>query len=90
MYLDSTQVSADPLLHPPTTIFTTYPRTNISIHYLFRSTPREAFEFSKRQFQGIYGQQVPVWALLASGSTGGVRMTTPLQIFLHFADLCHV
>ncbi|KAH0826116.1 mitochondrial carrier domain-containing protein [Lanmaoa asiatica] len=30
------------------------------------------FEFSKRQFQGIYGQQVPVWALLASGSTGGI------------------
>ncbi|KAF8126273.1 mitochondrial carrier [Boletus edulis] len=31
-----------------------------------------AFEFSKRQFQGIYGQQIPVWALLASGSTGGI------------------
>jgi len=31
-----------------------------------------AFEFSKRQFQGVYGQQVPVWALLASGSTGGI------------------
>jgi len=31
-----------------------------------------AFEFSKRQFQGIYGQQLPVWALLASGSTGGI------------------
>ncbi|KAN0080411.1 Mitochondrial carrier domain containing protein [Tylopilus felleus] len=31
-----------------------------------------AYEFSKRQFQGIYGQQVPVWALLASGSTGGI------------------
>ncbi|KAF8548787.1 mitochondrial carrier [Imleria badia] len=31
-----------------------------------------AFEFSKRQFQGIYGEQIPVWALLASGSTGGI------------------
>ncbi|KAI9458228.1 mitochondrial carrier [Boletus coccyginus] len=31
-----------------------------------------SFEFSKRQFQGIYGQQLPVWALLASGSTGGI------------------
>lgn len=31
-----------------------------------------AFEFSKRQFQSHYGQQVPVWALLASGSTGGI------------------
>ncbi|KAL4079001.1 mitochondrial carrier [Scleroderma citrinum] len=31
-----------------------------------------AFEFSKRQFQSLYGQQVPVWALLASGSTGGI------------------
>ncbi|KIK81230.1 hypothetical protein PAXRUDRAFT_156545 [Paxillus rubicundulus Ve08.2h10] len=31
-----------------------------------------AFEFSKRQFQARYDQQVPVWALLASGSTGGI------------------
>ncbi|KAG6330880.1 hypothetical protein ID866_8210 [Astraeus odoratus] len=31
-----------------------------------------AFEFSKRQFQSRYGQQLPVWALLASGATGGV------------------
>ncbi|KAF9233966.1 mitochondrial carrier [Melanogaster broomeanus] len=31
-----------------------------------------AFEFSKRQFQAHYGQQIPVWALLASGSTGGI------------------
>ncbi|KAH7883463.1 mitochondrial carrier domain-containing protein [Phlebopus sp. FC_14] len=31
-----------------------------------------AFEFSKRKFQSRYGQQVPVWALLASGSTGGI------------------
>jgi len=30
------------------------------------------FEFSKRQFQARYGQQVPVWALLASGSIGGI------------------
>jgi len=31
-----------------------------------------AFEFSKRKFSSIYGPQVPVWALLASGSTGGI------------------
>jgi solute carrier family 25 (mitochondrial carnitine/acylcarnitine transporter), member 20/29 len=32
-----------------------------------------AFEFTKRRFQNTYGQQLPVWALLTSGSTGGVR-----------------
>ncbi|CDO69857.1 hypothetical protein BN946_scf184884.g16 [Trametes cinnabarina] len=32
-----------------------------------------AFEFSKRKFAERYGSQIPVWALLASGSTGGVR-----------------
>lgn len=31
-----------------------------------------AFEFSKRSFQSRYGQQLPVWALLASGATGGI------------------
>ncbi|KIP11249.1 hypothetical protein PHLGIDRAFT_27978 [Phlebiopsis gigantea 11061_1 CR5-6] len=31
-----------------------------------------AFEFSKRQFAKKYGKDVPVWALLASGSTGGL------------------
>ena len=31
-----------------------------------------AFEFSKRKFAERYGNQLPVWALLASGSTGGV------------------
>ncbi|KAG1728351.1 mitochondrial carrier [Suillus occidentalis] len=31
-----------------------------------------AFEFSKRKFQSNYGDKVPVWALLASGSTGGI------------------
>ncbi|KAH9933530.1 mitochondrial carrier [Amylocystis lapponica] len=30
------------------------------------------FEFSKRQFSKTYGTQLPVWALLASGSTGGI------------------
>jgi len=29
-----------------------------------------AFEFTKRRFQSIYGQQLPVWALLTSGATG--------------------
>ncbi|CCM04630.1 uncharacterized protein FIBRA_06814 [Fibroporia radiculosa] len=31
-----------------------------------------AFEFSKRKFASKYGTQLPVWALLASGSTGGI------------------
>lgn len=31
-----------------------------------------AFEFSKRQFRARYGSDLPVWALLASGSTGGI------------------
>ncbi|KAG9310790.1 mitochondrial carrier [Chiua virens] len=44
-----------------------------------------AFEFSKRQFQGIYGQQIPAWALLASGSTGGVRtiVQSPFMSLIH-------
>jgi len=31
-----------------------------------------AYEFSKRKFTSAYGTQLPVWALLASGSTGGI------------------
>jgi len=31
-----------------------------------------AFEFTKRRFQATYGQQLPVWALLTSGATGGI------------------
>ncbi|PCH36664.1 mitochondrial carrier [Wolfiporia cocos MD-104 SS10] len=31
-----------------------------------------AFEFSRRKFAEKYGSQLPVWALLASGSTGGI------------------
>ncbi|KAI0061202.1 mitochondrial carrier [Artomyces pyxidatus] len=31
-----------------------------------------AYEFSKRKFTDIYGKDLPVWALLASGSTGGI------------------
>ncbi|KAK0480128.1 mitochondrial carrier [Armillaria novae-zelandiae] len=31
-----------------------------------------AYEFSKRKFAAAYGQDLPVWALLASGSTGGI------------------
>lgn len=31
-----------------------------------------AFEFSKRKFTQSYGSDLPVWALLASGSTGGI------------------
>ena len=32
-----------------------------------------AYEFSKRKFAKKYGKQLPVWTLLASGATGGVR-----------------
>ncbi|KIY70982.1 mitochondrial carrier [Cylindrobasidium torrendii FP15055 ss-10] len=31
-----------------------------------------AYEFSKRSFAKQYGNDVPVWAVLASGSTGGI------------------
>jgi len=31
-----------------------------------------AFEFTKRRFQSTYGPQLPVWALLSSGATGGI------------------
>ncbi|KIK62131.1 hypothetical protein GYMLUDRAFT_84526 [Collybiopsis luxurians FD-317 M1] len=31
-----------------------------------------AYEFSKRKFTAIYGSELPVWAVLASGSTGGI------------------
>ena len=31
-----------------------------------------AYEFSKRRFAKKYGEQLPVWTLLASGATGGV------------------
>ncbi|KAL4244991.1 mitochondrial carrier family protein [Abortiporus biennis] len=31
-----------------------------------------AFEFSKRKFAEKYGPQIPVWALLTSGATGGI------------------
>lgn len=33
---------------------------------------RIAFEYSKRRFANTLGPDLPVWALLASGSTGGV------------------
>lgn len=36
--------------------------------------PCAGFEFSKRKFGEKYGKQIPVWALLASGSMGGVRI----------------
>jgi len=31
-----------------------------------------AYEYNKRRFAKKYGEQLPVWALLASGATGGV------------------
>ncbi|PPQ90253.1 hypothetical protein CVT25_013011 [Psilocybe cyanescens] len=46
-----------------------------------------AFEFSKRQFSQKYDAELPVWALLASASTGGLRATppsgTPVQYIAH-------
>lgn len=35
-------------------------------------TSYTAFEFTKRKFTKTYGAQLPVWALLTSGATGGV------------------
>ncbi|KAJ7905179.1 mitochondrial carrier domain-containing protein [Mycena leptocephala] len=42
-------------------------------------TGRRSYEFSKRKFSAKYGDQLPVWTLLASGSTGGVR----LALYIH-------
>ncbi|KAF5374608.1 hypothetical protein D9615_008999 [Tricholomella constricta] len=51
----------------------------------------QAFEFTRREFAKSYGTQLPVWALLASGSTGGSRIQlrpipptgTPVQYIAH-------
>lgn len=32
-----------------------------------------AYEFMKRNFSKTYGPELPIWALLTSGATGGVR-----------------
>jgi hypothetical protein len=42
---------------------------------------RAAFEYSKRKFVNKYGPDLPVWALLVSGSTGGVRLAFSLAIY---------
>lgn len=39
-----------------------------------------AFEFTKRKFTKTYGAQLPVWALLTSGATGGVSSTFNTEI----------
>ncbi|KAJ8579856.1 mitochondrial carrier, partial [Rhizopogon salebrosus TDB-379] len=41
-----------------------------------------SFEFSKRKFQRKYGDKLPVWALLASGSTGGIAYWLSCYPFL--------
>ena len=41
---------------------------------------RAAFEYSRRKFVSKYGPDLPVWALLVSGSTGGVRLVFSLSI----------
>jgi hypothetical protein len=49
-----------------------------------------AYEYTKRKFTDVYGAQLPVWALLASGSTGGVRkksLSGSLQLVLKDAIL---
>lgn len=47
---------------------------------------RPVFESSKRKFNMTYGPQLPVWALLASGSTSGVRPALPfLSLPLSFS-----
>jgi hypothetical protein len=48
---------------------------------------RAAFEFSKRKFVSQYGPDLPVWALLVSGSTGGVRLAFSLSMSRFAFDL---
>jgi len=49
-----------------------------------------AFEFTKRQFKKTYGAELPVWALLLSGSTGGVRpkLVDLSRSFFHISIDC--
>ena len=47
-------------------------RSHITVLQLASNLHLAAFEFSKRKFSSVYGKLLPVWALLASGSTGGV------------------
>ena len=49
-------------------------------------TSHAAFEYSKRKFGKKYGKQIPVWALLASGSTGGVRPTILILLARQLTD----
>ena len=42
----------------------------------FECQNRAAFEYSRRKFVSNYGPDLPVWALLASGSTGGVCLAS--------------
>jgi hypothetical protein len=30
------------------------------------------FEYTKRRFQSVYGEDIPIWSLIASGSCGGI------------------
>lgn len=51
----------------------------------------EAFEFSKRKFAETHGSELPVWALLSSGATGGVCVSSvfikrPFSFYSHFPD----
>ena len=39
----------------------------------------KAFEFSKRKFAETHGSELPVWALLSSGATGGVCVSSLLM-----------
>ena len=50
---------------------------------------RAAFEFSKRKFVRKYGPDLPVWALLVSGSTGGVRLSFHSVYHRLYSMCCH-
>ena len=60
--------------------------SRLSINAICLTWTSPAFEFSKRKFVQKYGKDIPVWALLASGSTGGVRKPSSLGIY----DTTHV
>ena len=48
------------------------------------------FEFAKRSFRERYQDGLPVWALLASGSCGGVRYLASLSSLNLRRDRSHI
>ena len=72
--------------HLATSDSTLVSNSRLSMDEVWLTWTSPAFEFSKRKFVQKYGKEIPVWALLASGSTGGVRKPSSLGIY----DTTHV